>query len=198
MNNGINEAKISCLYLFDYLSNYKSSINKNNFKFINIAGNLSKNKAGYVYKLNDLKIKNYVFNLYGINYDGVNNDRIVYKGSFAPDILITELNSGFGLVWDGDSIDTCSGAYGDYLKINNPHKLSLYMAAGMPVIVWKESAISKFVLENKVGFVIESIEQIDNIIFKITSEEYEEYLKNVKMIQNKVLKGEFLLEALKR
>ena len=33
-------------------------------------------------------------------------------------------------MWDGNSIDTCSDIYGEYLRINNPYKLSLYIAAG--------------------------------------------------------------------
>ena len=32
-----------------------------------------------------------------------------------------------GLVWDGDSCSSCSGVCGEYLKINNPHKISFYL-----------------------------------------------------------------------
>ncbi len=32
-----------------------------------------------------------------------------YFGSFLPDELPAALEGGFGLVWDGDSAETCSG-----------------------------------------------------------------------------------------
>ena len=50
-----------------------------------------------------------------------------------------------GLIWDGasDSSDEDIGMK-NYTRYNNPHKLSCYMAAGLPVIVWEKSAISKF------------------------------------------------------
>ena len=34
-------------------------------------------------------------------------------------------------MWDGPSPDTCAGVYGAYLRYNNPHKTSLYLAAGL-------------------------------------------------------------------
>ena len=50
------------------------------------------------------------------------------------------MEGSFGLVWDGISVETCAGVYGEYLKVNNPHKTSLYLASGIPVIIWKEAA----------------------------------------------------------
>ena len=39
-----------------------------------------------------------------------------YFGSFLPDELPVALEGGFGLVWDGDSAETCSGVFGEYLR----------------------------------------------------------------------------------
>lgn len=198
VSHGISENKIVCLNLFDYLGNGKKNVEKSKYRILNIAGNLNREKAGFAYKLSELNIKNYSINLYGMNYDGINNDTCSYKGSFDPVSLLKELKNGFGLVWDGESLKSCSGAYGEYLRINNPHKLSLYMAAGMPVIVWKESAIAKFVLENKIGFAVDSLTQLEEIFRKMTDKEYEIYLKNAKRIQDKVLNGTFIMEALEK
>ena len=56
-------------------------------------------------------------------------------GSFLPDELPSALEGSFGLVWDGDSSKTCSGVFGEYLRYNNSHKASLYLASGFPIIV---------------------------------------------------------------
>ena len=106
-----------------------------------IAGNLRRHKAEYVYRLPDSQ----KFNLYGVGYEKQNKNNICYHGSFDPDELPFVLEGSFGLVWDGDSAETCSGVYGQYLKVNNPHKCSLYLATGLPVIVWKESTVARIV-----------------------------------------------------
>ena len=33
----------------------------------------------------------------------------------------------------------------DYLRINNPHKTSLYLACGIPIITWNKAAIAQYV-----------------------------------------------------
>lgn len=44
------------------------------------------------------------------------------------------------MVWDGESIDGGLGLSGQYLKYNNPHKLSVIFTSGLPVIIWNEAA----------------------------------------------------------
>lgn len=89
-----------------------------------VAGNLRREKCGYIYELPNLE--NIRFELYGSEYSGANQNNISYHGSFPPDKLIPHLSGHFGLVWDGNSCDTCAGIYGQYLQYNNPHKFSLY------------------------------------------------------------------------
>ena len=115
-----------------------------------IAGNLDKQKSAYVYELP----KDIAFDLYGPNYTGQAGGNICYHGSFPPAELPYELEGNFGLVWDGISVDTCAGVYGEYLKVNNPHKTSLYLASGIPVFIWKEAALAEFVEQERVGIKI--------------------------------------------
>lgn len=56
------------------------------------------------------------------------------EGSYMPEELPEKLEAKYGLVWDGLEITSCEGTFGQYLKYNNPHKFSLYMAAGIAVI----------------------------------------------------------------
>ena len=192
-----NNCNIVSLGLFDYLSNDIKHENKERHalnKPVVIAGTLRKHKAKYVYSLpNDLK-----YNLYGVGYEGKNDENIKYYGAFPPEELPNIIEGSFGLVWDGDSTDTCSGIYGRYLKINNPHKVSLYMASGIPVIIWKEAALADFILKNNCGFVIETLNDISKKIDSLSDDEYKEMLFNVNKIKTMVNEGYYLKNAISK
>lgn len=184
-----------CLGLFDYLL---PSIPKNNFEFgktIVFAGNLGKSEFIKSKDFKDLKVG---FNLYGPNYDEqvINHKNVEYKGSFKPDEIPYRLKGSFGLIWDGDSLDTCAGSVGEYMKYNNPHKLSLYIAAGLPVIVWKQAAVANFVEKHDIGLTVSSLKEISDKIDKLTKEEYEVFLLNIRDLQIKVCGGYFTNKAL--
>lgn len=198
IKSGLEKSKIIKLGLFDYIVEKNIRECKvNNFRKIVIAGNLSRAKAGYVYKLDDIDINNYTVDLYGINYDGKTSDKIFYKGSFKSDDPSC-INEGFGLIWDGFSCDKCDGNFGEYLKYNNPHKFSLCMACGIPVIVWKESALADMVKKNELGYVIANLNEIDVIFKDMNKDDYLKFRSNVKKVQNKILNGDFLLTAIKK
>lgn len=135
--------------------------------------------------------------MYGSNYNtDISNDNIEYKGSFKPEELPKILNKGFGLIWDGKTIDTCTGEYGNYLRYNNPHKLSLYLASGLPVFIWNEAAEAEFVEKNGLGFSISDLRDIDLIISSISMKQYEKLCANVKKISDKLVRGEYTKNAL--
>lgn len=195
ISKGINEEKLIVNQIMDYLVDGKP----NEVKFakeVNLAGNLSLEKAKYVYKLNELNNKNYKFNLFGKNYEGISNDFLDYKGFFDPQVLISKIDKGFGLVWDGSSLDLCDGTFGNYLRYNNPCKFSNYMACGVPVIVWEKSALAPFVKEHKVGFTVKNLHDIEDLMKNITKEEYNICAENVKKIQKKVNNGEYVLSSI--
>ena len=123
---------------------------------------------------------------------------MVYNGSFSPEELVSHLEGSFGLVWDGISAETCAGAFGEYLRINNPHKLSLYLAAGLPVIIWKEAALAPFVAENKVGFAVSSLYEIRDVVDRLPDNEYQTMKENAKQIGLHLRKGQYLLTALSK
>lgn len=76
-----------------------------------------------------------------------------------------------GLVWDGESVDSCTGQYGEYLKINSPFKFSLYLAANRPVVVWSKSALASYVKEYKLGICVDSLKDIEKTIKSLTIDE---------------------------
>ena len=196
--NGLN-SKIVELELFDYKSNLKvKKFNKEKFRTIAFAGNLDKNKSAFIYELDKLEWKNLNINLYGPNYNSQkqHNTNIKYKGKYAPEELHKVFEEGFGLIWDGQDLDTCSGDMGEYTKYNNPHKLSLYISAGLPVIVWKEAAISNFVEKHNIGITIESIYDIKEKLESMEANDYIKMLENIRELQTKVIDGYFIKNAI--
>lgn len=198
VNEGISESKLVNLDIFDYLCN-KSQETENNGVGLIIAGNLNRAKSSYLYKLIEQN-PNYTLNLYGPNFDG-NTDlskNINYIGNFSPDELPNKLQGQFGLVWDGDSIETCSGNTGNYLRYNNPHKTSLYLAAGIPVLIWREAAISKFVRDHNVGILIDNLQEIEEILTNTPQEKLEEMQKNAKEVGLKLRDGYYFKRAIEK
>lgn len=139
VKKGIPKEKLISLQVFDYLQPEQKSKKKIFEPSITVAGNLDVKKCGYINQLGNLGIK---VKLFGPNYeaglDKYNN--IEYQGQFAPEQIPSKLTGGFGLVWDGDGIDGCIGQAGQYLRYNNPHKLSLYLSSGLPVVIWNKAA----------------------------------------------------------
>ena len=141
-------------------------------------------------------MSNIKFELYGPDYSGSPGENISYHGSFSPDELISHINGHFGLVWDGESCELCSGAYGQYLKYNNPHKFSLYLASGIPVIVWTESAIARYVEEKGIGLCVSSLEEMDIVLNDLEREKYYSIKDNVLKIRKDIISGKHLMAAL--
>lgn len=84
------------------------------------------------------------------------------RGFIAADDFIARAAAigDYGLVWDGDRTDTCAGDFGEYLAVNAPHKASLYVRAGLPLIVWSGAAIAPIVLAEGIGIAVDSLGDI--------------------------------------
>ena len=190
---GINKEKIVSLEIFDYLiPNFNEDKNYDKDKIL-LAGNFDIRKTRYARNLPEKP----EFEIYGINFESEHlPNNVHYKGAFTPDELPNHLQGGFGLVWDGDSAHTCSGMYGEYLKLNNPHKASLYLASGFPIIVWSQSALADFVRNNHCGILVNSLFEISETLKSISEDEYQELIKNSKRIGRKIRQGHYLKTAL--
>lgn len=184
---------IISLDIFDYLipDNEYSACSKG----IDIAGNLDVNKSSYVYLLQK-NFPNYQFNLYGPNFDFSRPEKIWYRGSFPSDVLHKVLHGKFGLVWDGDSVATCSGSHGEYLRVNNPHKLSLYIASGRPVIIWNEAAEASFVKKEGVGLTVSSISEALKMVNTISVQEYNAMMHNARRVGQNLRNGYYTTRAI--
>ena len=164
---------------------------------IMFAGNLAKSTF-----LRDLLAddsnKNTRFTLYGIlgelDIEGAGN--ATYCGVFQPDHT-GSIRGGWGLVWDGDSIDSCTGDYGNYLRYNSSHKLSLYLACGMPIIVWEHSSLADWVRAENIGIVAPTLRHLDETVGNIPENDYRQMVANAQEIGKKLREGYFLRQCLK-
>ena len=190
---GIPEEKFVELECFDYLALDDFVEHRSVHDPIVIAGNLSAEKSDYIYQL----IPRKPVALYGASLDGEIGKNVSYVGGFAPDVLPGKLVGSFGLVWDGPSVHSCKGVFGDYLRFNNPHKTSLYISAGLPVLVWEEAAIADFVTKHRIGIAGRSVDELIEKAMDTSEEEYSCMLRRVQQFALLVRQGWFSERAIR-
>ena len=184
--NGV-KTKISNLEIFDYLTENVAPESNSYEKTLCYAGNLQKSD----FLVNEF----YPIDVYGPNPKKEYPNTVSYKGVFAPEELPKHLKESFGLIWDGNRIDECNGVYGEYMKYNNPHKVSLYLSSGLPVIIWEKAALAGFVSKHQAGIVVESLAQLQDKLGSLTEEEYLNLRYNAQLVSEKLKKGHYVVEA---
>ena len=195
---GFPEDHIVSLDIFDYLQDGDLKELPSFERSITIAGNLDTNKCVYIGQLG--VVGDVGVHLYGPNFDEIMRqyNNITYHGSFGVDEIPSKLTSGFGLVWDGDSLEGCRGLSGQYLRYNNPHKLSLYLSSGLPVVIWSGAAEAGFVRDHEVGLCVDSLNDLEDILRDMTEEQYRALCENVRELSGKLRQGEYAKTALEK
>ena len=74
----------------------------------------------------------------------------------------------------------------------------MYLASGIPVVIWKEAALAEFVLRENVGIVAGSLEEAADKVRKMTLEEYRVLFENAQNVGRRIRNGEFLKEVLNK
>ena len=189
MNDGVKTPMI-VLEVFDYLLPLDMNCFHSGQEIV-FAGALA--KSVYLKEMDNMSLKS-VYNLYSAFKPETKNPYLIYKGKFSPNDIST-IQGGWGLIWDGDSIETCTGQFGEYLRLISPHKCSLYIAAKLKVIAWEESAIAPFVIKYNIGITIKGISEIDEKLSKLSMDEISIMDKNVSELSEKLRKGTFFCEA---
>ena len=192
---------VGALGLFDYRSESKcpEEVTEREQVKVVYAGALSMKKNSFLIELSKT-LSHWQLLVCG-NKEGLqglqNNPLITYQGFVPSEEFIKHIDADFGLVWDGDSLDGCSGEYGQYLKWNSPHKVSFYLRAGLPLIIWKEAAVAPIIEEAGAGITISSLEELDDKLANLTTEQKKEMKKQAVNLAQKLNKGSFLTKTLK-
>lgn len=188
----------------DYLSSVPiSSDTKNHHQEkdawnIIYAGSLNLRKNAFILNMKEID-KSFKFHLYGNmpDYNAIAEDKnMIWHGFMQADDFIAKAKGDFGLVWDGDSLDECHGDFGGYLKYNTPHKASFYLRAGLPIIVWRQSAIAQLVEQEQAGIAIDSLKQLPLQLKELSSQRYEELKANALRLSLEINKGMNLKKAI--
>ncbi|EOH91919.1 sugar transferase [Enterococcus pallens] len=175
--------------LFDYLITDKAALDASLDKRIVFAGNIQKSIF-----LSSWQSKTKVA-AFGTKGELQLSQGVSYCGTFQQEELLKEMPKNcFGIAWDDDLQQ--GGNYQNYTRYNAPHKVSLYLALGLPVIVWKESAIAQLVADYQLGFAIHSLEEIDEIFESISAEELLKLKRRTNQFSQLVRKGIFTKNAL--
>lgn len=191
-NDGV-KTQIHVLGMFDYLlpPSEKIQFKKNTIVF---AGALQKSLfLNHMYKID---ISPFCINLYGgikPNIDKMTN--MEYKGAFNPN-NISFIEGEWGLMWDGDGIDSCTGNFGEYLQLIAPHKFSLYIACGLKIIIWEKSAMANIVQQYGIGITISSLREISEKISKLDCREVEQMNKNIRNLSDFLRRGGMFKSAI--
>lgn len=108
--------------------------------------------------------------------------------------LLLELSKGgFGLVWGTHQND---GESNQYYTLNISHKVSTYLTAGIPVIVPSNLSTAKFIVDQGLGFMGDSLEEVHAIVDKMNLQEYQEMTNRIKTFSYLLKEGYFTKKLL--
>lgn len=190
---GIEAEKILKNYIWDYLEEKTSTVEKKVRPYhynICYAGNLR--KADFLYKLTP-EILSLNISVFGEGFRSDNGfNALAYYGYANSTDIYKKLNGKFGLVWVGNSIKSCTGTSGEYLKTTTPLKLSLYVMAEIPIIIWKQAEAAKFVLEQNIGVAVDSLLELPQVIEECDDAHYEIMKSNLIKLKSEIKKGNIL------
>lgn len=185
-------ANIVVFGMYEYLSNsLKMPVFQNQPTMI-FAGNL--NKAGFLSKLHQSDFHYEIYGKRPATFDLPSS--LDYRGSFPSDELVSQFTGGFGLVWDGISANDISGVMGNYLRYNSPFKASMFLASGIPIVVWKQAAIANFIDQHHLGITVDSLSEAELIIKNLTDKQYAEFAGNARTFGLQLRKGTRFLSVL--
>ena len=195
-------AKLVVLGVFDYLSESVPAAKTVLALPYTVAfvGGLDSRNYGFLYEMIN-SVHSYRLMLYGNGLEeGKVHGKVDYRGFVMSDNLISSAGvvADFGLVWYGYSLEGGKGDSGEYLRYNAPHKLSLYIRCGLPIIIWDKAGLADFVREHHIGICLSSLKDLDDVLSELTPEAYAVIKQNVVEMSRKISAGEFCTKAIRQ
>ena len=125
------------------------------------------------------------------------SNQVYIAGWKTDEEMLLELSKGgFGLVWSTHQNEDQNL---DYYSMNLSYKLSTYLAAGIPVIIPSSLSNSAFIVEQGLGLVADSLEEVNALVEHLSEETYIEMCRRVQYFSFLISQGffakQFLLKA---
>ena len=76
--------------------------------------------------------------------------------------------------------------------------MSLYLAVGLPVIIWEKAAEAEFVLKENVGVIVKSLYELPQRLASVSYNDYNIMKNNVRIVGERLRKGEYMMEAIRK
>lgn len=175
---------------WDFLSESRPSESKPSVSCA-FVGNVSPKANGFLYKLD---VPLYLYGSGGTK-DANSDKQIEICGLIDSDQLLSNMKGSYGLVWYGSETDGGIARSGEYLSVNNPHKLALYIRAGKPVIIWSGAGSAPFVEEHNIGISVDSLDNLEAKLAAVSPEKYAVMHENAILMGRQMNKGHFLRTA---
>lgn len=191
------DLRVQSLECWDYLTSVQAPGDWNPAGKALYAGSLSADKAAWLYD----KRRQLPLYLAGVNYDSSRKlDADVFLGSFSSDAPSFPADVSWGVVWDGDSPFELAGKAGHYQWFNQPHKFSMYLAMGLPIICNKAAAMAQVVEKYGVGVSVDSLDDVPAAIAAVQQDPVaaDQMRSNVLALRARIVAGDFLRSALIR
>lgn len=193
----IGNVKTAEIEFFDFLVAASDARRELSFRIV-FAGNLG--KSLFLEKMDELADRSPLLEveLFGPGATPAmkNSRNLHWKGIFSPGELPHRLQASFGLVWDGDAIDGLKGVFGDYQRYISPHKLSLYILSGLPLIVPAGAASSILIKKYRIGIEVEDLFELGQKIAALDEKEYNQMRENLRPLAERIRGGEGLTRSL--
>ncbi|MCK8606209.1 beta-1,6-galactofuranosyltransferase [Leuconostoc citreum] len=121
---------------------------------------------------------------------------VTWNGRKPSDEIVAEIDGGFGIVVSDNIKEKSNMNFVYYNQFNNPTKLSLYLAAGIPLIVSSKTPHAAFVKEHGIGLVVDDLNDIDQMLATMIALDYQKLINRVIPWQKAVCEGYFVKRAL--
>lgn len=189
-NEGLAVPKIIVQRMWDCPVSVDFSINPPFRKAVNFAGNANMDKFSFVKRWGYEDVKMIV--TAGEN-DWNHGENIEFMGWFNDQNRLANTlrhNGGFGLLWTEDEYTR------EYMKLCACFKVSLYLAAGIPVIVHSGIPEASTIIRKNLGFVVDKLDEAIDKVESITEEQYGQMVKNVAEFGELIRSGYFTKKLL--
>lgn len=161
-------------------------VRPNYTRMVHYAGNLTALRSGFLAHVPaEMDLQAYGSNDGQPDLDFVVASNVHLHGVYSQFQLGTAISNGFGLVWDGN----LAGQFSEYGLVNMPHKLSLYLAQGIPVLAKSGTASGTFVKKNHLGFVGDSLADLEAQLQQVGQKQYDELVTRIALVAPLIRNG---------